>query len=140
MKKLIFLLLVSLSISASAQLFVTLSPKYIQPGIMYSNQNAHAYIRGRISYVFEPNTTFWQYKIAIGGIIPFEGQFFLIGLNKNKIDKVKNIRYDFNSKRLHLISFEIGFMCKPTKNKKLMLLVLTDWPNFETDLGIRILF
>lgn len=137
MKKVFLLLLLAVSTLASSQVFVTVEPLQFQPGLVVSNDDV--YLRARYGNINKLGVDVDYYKLGAGIRFPVEYDVdMLIGINYNRFDVIKEESLYVDLNNVKEVSVEAGLILELTDRIK--ILALTDFINWETDMGIAYKF
>lgn len=138
----ILLLLLLLHVTGmSGQIFVTTEPLTKRTGVIVHYGKTFGVYAGS-SYANIRNTEFGltHRKLCIGTSIKVNAYFYATaGYNHHDLHESYNVTESrFHSRNIHKHSFDIGAICMLTKH--IHMIVLTDVPNWQTDVGIGFSF
>jgi hypothetical protein len=146
MKKLGLMMLVAmLSITSNAQLYVTLNPANMSPGLLYNHEVSKFGMYGKIWYgdIRSKTELFYFYtqtvKAGIGGSYQFDPTSKLyVGVNQSYFFDTTEGNGIVDLARVYKTSFDVGVDLKI--DKRITILFMTDFLNWESCVGVNYKF
>jgi hypothetical protein len=142
MKTSLTLLLLTISIYANSQVFITLEPAFLRPGVLYNLPTKRPFSvygkawYGNIKGEHPDGGKFYTDNIKVGmGVSHKEDRYFTwyVGVNYNYFFNTKTDERICRLDRINRVSIDIG---ASLRSRRFTLLFLTDPLNWESSIGV----
>jgi hypothetical protein len=143
MKKLIFVILF-IPLIGKSQTFVVVEPMFFQVGFMQHvpvTEKYGSYFVLRSGDIDQDQFHTDILKFGLGTSIKLDQRnSLLLGLTYYQINNLFDENPAFDLRHVSKLSFDFGFMIQPKKDGILYLTVLSDFINWETQIGVGVKF